>query len=453
MDRERRVAALLLMGGSGIRFGSSLPKQFHRLAGKKIYLHTLEAFLSSGFFEEIILSCHQGWIAEVEQDLAPLQNPAIRVVAGGTTRQESSYLGLLACSPRIDIVVIHDAVRPFVSREIIEKNIEAALRFQAANTCIPSSDTIVHSVEGNKINSIPTRSEYLRGQTPQSFSLPLILAAHREAAEKKQLHFSDDCRLLVEKGHSVPIVSGSEDNIKITTELDIFLAEQIFRMRKQPLHGNDCAGSLEGKRFAVVGGTGGIGKWICLLLEEERALPIAIARNTHHFSCDLTKKSTIRQAFTKIFDLYGPLDGVINAAGFLMLKPFDKLKIREMEELLAVNFTGLLHVCKAAKIKSGGHIVNIASSSFSRGRKHYGIYSSSKAAVVNFTQSLAEERPDLRVNVLVPQRTNTSMRLSNFPAEKSEELLSPRKVAESVIHLLKNQSLSGAIIEVRQDIK
>ncbi|MCB1108133.1 MAG: 2-C-methyl-D-erythritol 4-phosphate cytidylyltransferase, partial [Chlamydiia bacterium] len=97
-----KTAAIILIGGSGQRFGHSLPKQFHHLSGKKVYSHTLETFVQSDFFERIILVCHPDFIEQVQQETHD-----VTVIAGGRTRQESSYLGILAAAGS-DIVVIHD---------------------------------------------------------------------------------------------------------------------------------------------------------------------------------------------------------------------------------------------------------------------------------------------------------------------------------------------------------
>ncbi|HEV7737958.1 MAG TPA: 2-C-methyl-D-erythritol 4-phosphate cytidylyltransferase, partial [Chlamydiales bacterium] len=95
MLNKHRIGGLLLMGGQGLRFGSDIPKQFHRLSGKPIYRVTLEAFLSTGFFDEIVLSCHPEWLPFVQEELASMKIPIpIQVVPGGNTRQESSAKGL-----------------------------------------------------------------------------------------------------------------------------------------------------------------------------------------------------------------------------------------------------------------------------------------------------------------------------------------------------------------------
>jgi 2-C-methyl-D-erythritol 4-phosphate cytidylyltransferase len=218
---EPRCTALLLMAGIGSRLGSPIPKQFHLLGPKKIYLHTLETFLSSGLFQQIILVCHPDWINTVKNEIP--QDPKIVIIAGGPTRQASSLLGLQACKAT-DYVMIHDAVRPFVSQEILERNLTAVQNHLAVDTCIPSADTIVYSEGGELITSIPSRKDYLRGQTPQTFAYQLILEAHQKT---KTTQSTDDCSLVLELGHPVAIVAGSEDNIKITTELDIQLGLSI----------------------------------------------------------------------------------------------------------------------------------------------------------------------------------------------------------------------------------
>lgn len=441
--------AIILMGGTGERFGSATPKQFHRLAGKKVYLYTLETFLYSGLFEEIILVCPLGWMDQIKEDIASYHG-SISIVIGGSTRQESSLCGLLACSDNTRLVVIHDAVRPFVSKEILQQNIARTLHYGAVDTCISSADTLVHAPCKNRISSIPSRAEYLRGQTPQSFDYSLILNAHLSAKSAGIFNHSDDCSLALREGHSVYIVDGSEDNIKITSELDLILAEQILRLK------NTCSSSLEktlslkGKRIAIAGGTGGIGRALRLQLEEEGAIPIVLSRSAKEYPTDLTSYENASLTFNKILDDFGPLDALINSIGLLKNKSLDHLSQEEIDLQVSTNLTGVIYSCKCAHLKKGAHIINIASSSYARGRKNFAVYSSTKAAIVNFTQGLAEEREDLKVNVLVPQRTHTPMRIDNFPNENPSTLLTPDEVAGEILSLLKTESTTGTIIEVRK---
>jgi 2-C-methyl-D-erythritol 4-phosphate cytidylyltransferase len=218
---EASITAILLMAGIGSRLGSSFPKQFHPLGQLKIYQQTLQTFLESGLFEQIILVCHPDWIDEVKNEV-PTE---VQVVPGGPTRQASSLRGLQACNAT-DFVMIHDAVRPFVSLEILQRNVSLVSEHRAVDTCIPSADTIVHSEDGTFIKAIPARKAYLRGQTPQTFDYQLICEAHQKT---RQANATDDCSLILELGHPVAVVLGEENNIKITTELDIELAEWILQ--------------------------------------------------------------------------------------------------------------------------------------------------------------------------------------------------------------------------------
>lgn len=436
------MKALLLMGGEGKRFGAETPKQFLNLSGKKVYLHTLETFLSFDEFEEILLICHPAWISTVKEEV---NSPRVRIIEGGYTRQDSTYRGLLACGLKTDFVVIHDAVRPFISKEIIRKNIDALKSHPAVDTCIPSADTIVHAETFDTITSIPKRSEYLRGQTPQSFSYHLLLEAHEKA---KNQNASDDCSLVLQLGYPVHIVPGSSDNIKITSELDLFLAEQLMRLHSSTFSG---AGTpLEGKTFAITGGTGGIGSSLAEFLKSEGAKALVLSKSSPDFPVDLTDFEEVRKVFNHLHDTYGPLDGLINCVGHLAVKPFKTLTSDEIDHLIQTNLHSLLYSCRCAKLKDGGHIINLSSSAFSRGRKEYTIYSATKAAIVNFTQGFAEEHPELRINVVVPQRTNTPMRRNNFPEEDPSTLLSSQEVAEEILKVLRSDRTTGTILEIRK---
>lgn len=208
------------MGGEGRRFGGDIPKQFHLLAGKKVFTYALETLLSTALFQEIVLVCHPAWMVDCE---------GVKSVAGGATRQLSSYQGLKAFSQKPDIVLIHDAVRPFVSARILQDNVKGALEKGAVDTCIPSADTLVHAPDGESIATIPRRAEYQRGQTPQTFRYDWILEAHEHALAKGIENASDDCQLILRMGRPVFVVAGEERNIKITSELDLFFAEHLLK--------------------------------------------------------------------------------------------------------------------------------------------------------------------------------------------------------------------------------
>ncbi len=442
MYKNKKIALILLMGGVGNRFSSDIPKQFYNLSGKKIYIRTLDAFYKLNIFDEIVLPCKKEYIPQVKEDLKAYKN--IKVIEGGSTRQKSSYQALKSLN-NPNIVVIHDSVRPFVSKKIIIENILAAIKYKAVDTCINSTDTLVITHE-NFIKNIPNRNIFLRGQTPQSFEYKLILSAHEKAIKNNILNKTDDCQLVLEN-NKVFIVNGDENNIKITTKLDLFLAEQLLRLKLEKVTFN-IKNKLDNKIFAIIGASGDIGSEIRKELEKQNAKALLISRNSY-YKTDITKYSDVKRTFNLIYKKYGKIDGLINASGLLVVKTVDKIKEKEIDEIIKVNLLGLIYVCKYAKIKDGGHIINISSSSYTYGRKNYGVYSSTKAAVVNFTQSLSQELEKLKVNVIVPQRCNTKMRKKYFQNEDPKTLLDKNKVAKGIIDTLKSD-FTGLTIEIKK---
>ena len=433
-----KISAIILMAGAGKRFGHALPKQFHRLSGKPLYQHTLDAFSNSNLFDDIVLVVHPDFIDKIE-------TKHVRLIPGGPTRQASSFLGIKAC-PDADIVVIHDGARPFANARILADVVKSAKIHGAVNTCIDSKDTLVMSSNGQKIDSIPDRAQFLRGQTPQAFVRDKIVRAHEKALFDGIENATDDCQLVHRLGHAIHIVQGSEKNIKVTSELDLFLAEQLLREQQTLL---EETGSLLNKRFLVCGGTGGIGGAICKHLKAAGAMAISISRSSKEFATDCRSLKALQSTFEKVKKRYGCFDGLINCIGMLKIKPVKDLSEDEMRDLIDSNLMSTIYSCSHAPLKSNGSIVNVASSSYIRGREGYVLYTAAKAAVVNFSQGLAEELCDMRINTLVPTRVNTSMRTENFFDANNDELLDPADVAKSVINLLKNQQLTGAVVGVK----
>ncbi|MEN9654705.1 MAG: 2-C-methyl-D-erythritol 4-phosphate cytidylyltransferase [Chlamydiota bacterium] len=222
MFQNVKVAAILLMAGSGQRVGDRTPKQFLPLGNMLVYEHALGALQASSWFDEIVLVCHPEWVERVGQNY-----PNLTIVAGKTTRQGSSLAGLQAIRSAPTIVLIHEAVRPFVSQKIIYDNIREALVSGAVDTCIPTADTIICSATGQKIDAIPERSALFRGQTPQTFWLDRIIEAHEKATVSNA---TDDCQLVVAQGYPVTIVPGSGENFKITSPLDLALANEQYKL-------------------------------------------------------------------------------------------------------------------------------------------------------------------------------------------------------------------------------
>src|SRR3954466_6959550 len=194
-----RIHALVLAGGSGDRFGAEMPKQFVRLAGEPILARAVRAIAAAGI-DQLVVVAHPNWVAETEEVVGALEvGVPTAVVAGGMTRNESARNGLdrLDADPD-DIVLIHDAVRPLVPREVILRSIEPILsgRADATDTVIPSADTLV-VVEGDAVVEIPERARFRRGQTPQGFRRHVLQRAYDAASAAGDMSATDDCSLVL----------------------------------------------------------------------------------------------------------------------------------------------------------------------------------------------------------------------------------------------------------------
>ncbi|MCX5979485.1 MAG: IspD/TarI family cytidylyltransferase, partial [Chloroflexi bacterium] len=219
---------IILAGGSGQRFGDQIPKQFIRLAGESVLRRSVVALASGGAFDHIVVAANPDWLDETNEALKGLLGPALSVVPGGSSRNESTRAGLDALKAADDdIVLIHDAVRPLLSREVVERVIAPLVdgRADAVDTTIPTPDTLV-IVDGDRITDIPNRSLYRRGQTPQGFIVGTLRTAYANTPIGSQA--TDDCTLVL---RHVPVarllhVAGAEENIKITTPIDLVLADR-----------------------------------------------------------------------------------------------------------------------------------------------------------------------------------------------------------------------------------
>lgn len=222
--------ALILASGTGERFGYNIPKQFFDLNGKTILEYSIEAFENHSKIDEIVLVTNPDFRDVTEEILNKNNYKKIKVLLnGGATRVESSFLGTKDIEDGVN-VLIHDAVRPFVTSEIIDRNIDALQKYDAVGTAVTSVDTIIQLDEENFITNVPVRKFLRRVQTPQSFKSELIKQAHKLALEDKSSVFTDDCGLVLKYNLAkIFVVEGDEKNIKITTRADLNFVDSIFK--------------------------------------------------------------------------------------------------------------------------------------------------------------------------------------------------------------------------------
>lgn len=225
--KSQSAAAIITAGGIGRRMGGQTPKQFLCLHGIPILARTLDAFVQAGCFQSIILTVPIDHIPETKELLVRYGLDSVcRIVPGGSTRQESVRAGLEALDDTIDVVMVHDGVRPLVSRSIILNCLEAVITHGAAITAIPVKDTLKEA-SGQIIARTVDRERLWRAQTPQGARVGLLLQAYQSASLE---HFlgTDEASLLERVGCPVAIVAGSETNLKITLPEDIAMAEALL---------------------------------------------------------------------------------------------------------------------------------------------------------------------------------------------------------------------------------
>ncbi len=230
--------AAILAGGKGSRMGNQdKPKQYLLLNNKPIIVYTVEKFLTLSEIDEVLVLCPETWV-EPTKDILKAHfgtNDRLRVLAGGVTRNDTIMNAISYLDEHHDLdentaLITHDSVRPFVTYRIIEENIKAMESFDVCDTVIPCTDTIVESVDGSIIDSIPDRNSLYQGQTPQTFKIRKMQAAYASLNEEEKAVLTDACKIFTIKGEAVKLVKGEPFNIKITYPSDLKIAHALLGM-------------------------------------------------------------------------------------------------------------------------------------------------------------------------------------------------------------------------------
>lgn len=215
----------------------SMPKQFLPLNGKPIIVHTVEKFILNTRFDKILISSPKEWMNHAEDNIKKyISDDRIVVIEGGEDRNETIMNGIRFVEKTYgltddDIIVTHDAVRPFLTHRIIEENIDAALETGAVDTVIEALDTIVESSNHEVITDIPVRDHMYQGQTPQSFNMKKVFNHYQNLTPEKKQILTDACKICLLAGDDVKLVKGEIFNIKITTPYDLKVANAIIQER------------------------------------------------------------------------------------------------------------------------------------------------------------------------------------------------------------------------------
>ena len=224
-----KVCTLIPAAGKGSRMAHSLKKPYLKLAKKPILAHTIQRFEQNTAVDTIFVIVNEGDFTECHATvLEPYSFTKVqKLVPGGETRQSSVYNGLRALSADVDFVIVHDGVRPFVTDETIFECLTAANEYGAAAAAVPVKDTIKIADENGFISETPERESLWAVQTPQVFQKSLLEEAHQTAQEHQRTG-TDDAALVEQLGFPVKLVKGSYANLKITTPVDLRIAEVLL---------------------------------------------------------------------------------------------------------------------------------------------------------------------------------------------------------------------------------
>lgn len=221
--------ALIIAGGVGQRTNQDIPKQFININDKPVIIYTLEAFQNHKEIDSIEVVCLEGWHDILSAYAKQFNITKLhKIISGGENGQASIRKGVYSISESFssdDIILVHDAIRPMISEEIISDCIKVCKEYGSAITSIPCAEAMLYTTDKLQSDKIISRDELIRTQTPQAFSVGKLKAAHEEALKRGITNSVASCTLMIELGEKVYFSKGSEKNIKLTTADDF----EIFR--------------------------------------------------------------------------------------------------------------------------------------------------------------------------------------------------------------------------------
>ena len=451
--------AVLLAGGVGVRVGLGVPKQLIKIAGHSIMEHTLAILDRHPDVDEIVVMMAPGHLDAVRKMVRDGGYAKVtQILEGAGTRNDTTQRALDALGEEDCKVLLHDAVRPLVSARIISDCFAALEEYAAVDVAIPSADTIIEVGADNTIRDIPPRANLRRGQTPQAFRLSTIREAYRIARQDPAFEATDDCTVVLRYLPDVPIwvVPGDERNMKVTEPIDIYLADKLFQ-----LTGNDAPAvrsdeamraALEGKTVVVFGGSYGIGHDLAELAASYGANVASYSRSTTQ--THVQRREDVAAAALDAVGRFGSVDFVVNTAGVLPIGSLVEASDETIWSATEINYIAPVLIAQEFHplLKaSRGSMLLFTSSSYTRGRSGYSLYSSAKAATVNLTQALADEwaADGIRVNCINPERTGTPMRTKAFGQEPADSLLESVAVAKASLETLVSTG-TGHVIDLRR---
>ncbi len=228
-----KASAIIVAAGSGVRLGKREPKAFVKIDGRTILSYSLEVIAAIDEIGEVVITVPAGFEARARAEAAATKiTLPVKITVGGVERQDSVRIALALTSAESEIVIVHDAARPFADADIFRRCIETASRVGGAIAAIPVADTLkrVAGDESRAIVATVARAGLWQAQTPQAFRRELLVAAHQWALDQN-IVATDDADLVARSGSRVEVVDASSRNLKITTAADLAIAEAIVSSR------------------------------------------------------------------------------------------------------------------------------------------------------------------------------------------------------------------------------
>lgn len=450
--------AVILAGGSGSRMRNDQPKQFMKVAGKQVIEHTIDVFESCQYIDEICIVSKAEFISDVENLVLRNQYKKVKkILQGGRERYESSLAAIRAYQDDDTNLIFHDAVRPLVTDRIIMECIAALNKYNAVDVAVKTTDTIIEVDDSNCIMEIPDRNLLRNGQTPQCFKRGVIDEAYKRALNDPEFKTTDDCGVIKRymPGEPIYMVNGENFNMKLTYLEDLFLLDKLFQLKSiRDMQNRLTDMAKEGMREKVIvvfGGSYGIGEKIVSMINDAGGRVYSFSRSQNN--TDVADKKAVDFALKKVYEENGRIDVVINTAGILIKEALFSMSEDDIQKSINVNLLGVINVAQASFSylkETKGSLLFYTSSSYTRGRMMYSIYSATKAAIVNFVQAIAEEWHEfnVRVNCINPERTKTPMRIKNFGNEPDNTLLDVTDVAISSLNTVFSR-FTGEVVDVR----
>jgi len=408
----KNISIIILAAGDGARMGTNKPKQFLEIRGRTVLDYTISN--CEEVSKDIVIVTRKDFIKELK---ATYSNHT--VVVGGKTRFDSVMNGLK--SSKNNIVIVHDAVRPFVDSRILTELARNAEKYPGVGTVVPLVDTILKIDKDSFLKETPNRYDFVDSQTPQAFQKDFLI----KALQGKNLHNTELLELVRLVGGKVKLIEGSPFYFKITHKPDIYAAEGFLD-------------EVEGRVAIVTGGTSGIGKCVVERLRDagQKVYALSLKSDKADIKLDVRNSKEVERVFKKIYEKEGRIDVLVNSAGIAKNAVLKDTTDEVWNEILSTNLFGAFYCLREALkyMKSGGVIVNVASSGIDGGRVGEGAYGSSKISLEHLSKVAAMENRDKGISVFTvcPTRTNTPLRMKLHPKEDVSKLPPPDEPAKVI---------------------